>query len=71
MTAECKPPAGTPDGTVFVLARDNASRGVLHMWHADGWWRRCRERYRMHPTMMGRLGWRIATPLTAGKKGEG
>lgn len=67
MTAECRPPPGTPDQAVFVLMHEQAPRGMLHMWHADGWWRRCGERVRLKPDAMATLGWSIATP----PEGEG
>lgn len=71
MTAECRPPEGTPDGTVFVLQRTahyyNGPREVWvqAVWGA-GWWH-FGEGFFYTPEQIAYMNYSIATP----PEGEG
>ena len=67
MTAECRPPSGTPDGTVCVVH----FAGVVTVnatWRDSGWdwpYRSPEGRSRYTATELGRVGWEIAEPPDA------
>jgi|GEM_PF-6039157 hypothetical protein len=60
MSAECRPPENTPDGTVFRLRRD----GVMQSWRWRGerWVNPKKPSYSMSPENAAFNGWTIAEP---------
>jgi hypothetical protein len=70
MTDECRPPAGTPDGTVCVLRRrafywnGPSEIWIVAVW-GDGWWHFGEGQFRS-PTEAARDGYSIAEPPADG-----
>lgn len=69
MTAECRPPEGTPDGTTFLLSHPNMRRPLRWVWISGAW---ALDRRGLHfpPAGMHEWGWRIVTPPEGGKDEE-
>jgi hypothetical protein len=63
--AECRPPEGTPDGTVCVLVHAGVPKGVKAKWR-DGAWNwpltSVSGQSRYCPEELAANGWRLATP---------
>ena len=56
---ECRPPEGTPDGTVCWVQRFCATKPEPAFWGFDNDWLRIGEVFRFTPAEMARAGYRF------------